>query len=733
MTLTVGNYSKSPRLQDRNGAAFSLGMSKGFDIDFTTSKTVDAQADTTTGTDVTAGWVLVTRNNKATTWPLTSLTNFSTYRIRMRYISTNGTSKWIVREGVPGAILQKPEKITVIRPQIGTLRVGQETDQGQHGVFRVPGSSGYEIKYCRGARDTNCQTKITTGQSAAGLTGLQGRSQYHIAVRARSSNGRSFDSPWSDWVGPIASRTNRLWMDTEDYTVIEGGSLSHPLTIVGARTPPVPAYVRYSNADPVLVTLPAGVNSLPVNIPEDNNENEPHRNFTLSLVEDLSYVYDAPNSRAINVTVGDNDPPIVAGVTVNVSVRTLQVSWNAPVGPATRYEVQYKKTTDTDWQTAASLTGRDSTTTDIVAEGGELYEVRVRAHDGQDGAGNGWGPWAIKEAGVRTDYVVGWGQTAITITEGDETAASLVIAKSVPTRMTATVTYGGDNLSDLKDGRVTTFSARRGQDLVVVLATPKTGDGNEGDETFTVTLNDGIGYAIDSNAELTVTIEDSDPPAAPAVTQTETDDAQYLEWTAPADGPIGRYQVQKLEIASVGASVTEADWAGTAPTNVAPPTATRHRLPIPDGKTYVFRVRAHDGQSVEAGGNGWGEWSRPTEAVFPRASRGSWEVRARDARPGKLRDGHPKYEYNFAPGQPQIAVVLRWDAPRIVTNRGDYAGSHAGTRVKEQPGSVTWSGVQYDTRSGLTYDVALAPSNNCPVGSARDFGETQRTRFRVAD
>ena len=618
-TLRVDGYIKSPRRIDRNGAAFSRGTSRGYDIHYTSD--LDVALTAGTHADEAQGWRVVRTRHRANAWIIGQhdslpVVNFTDYRVRMRYISTNGTSAWIERQAAPGTKLSKPDASNIlVHRRVRGLNVSGKTESGTAEPFSIPGAENYLIQICRGSQGTDCSEVQTSGDSGKLIQGLVGGAQYHIRVKARSPNGRKFDSDWSDWIGPITKPRHRLFMSGATYTVTEGDSRSHELAINegGAITADLTVFPRYDppgsggTQNPAPAVIRAGTRAFPIVIPPDNDANDPHRTFHIRELVDADtyeYVMSSGNGQ-VAVTVLDDDAPTVTGLAVTVNVRTLEVRWDASAGPVTEYAVEYKKAPDSDWQ---SVTRTDPTATseDLRVDGGGLYTVRVRANDGQTGDGNGWGAWVEQAAGSRTDYVVAWPQATLTINEGEAAARRLIVAKSVPARMTATVAYGGDNVSDLEEGRVTTFSAEQGEDLVVVLATPRTGDGNEPSETFTVTINNGAGYSVDDAGRvLTVTIEDNDPPVMGEITLGTEIQILRVGWTRPA-GPVTKYELRYRQ-------TSQSAW------NAAQETTARSKdLSVAGGQRYTVAVRAHDG-------NGWGVWVEKTSAE-PVAVDGSVQV-----------------------------------------------------------------------------------------------------------
>ena len=189
--------------------------------------------------------------------------------------------------------------------------------------------------------------------------------------------------------------------------------------------------------------------------------------------------------------------------------------------------------------------------------------------------------------------------------------------------MSGTLTYapGATNPasvdSDLGGGRSTTFTMNAGDQYVSSIDIPLEDDSlNEEHETFTVTINPGIGYVVGSPATITVTINDNDPPAAPGdLSLRARDGALRASWSRP-DGPVTGYQARIKETSATDQPATNTNdpssgWVTFSSDEDTIQTDSQGgRITVSgltNGTSYDVQVRATDGQTET--GNGWGPWS----------------------------------------------------------------------------------------------------------------------------
>ena len=316
-------------------------------------------------------------------------------------------------------------------------------------------------------------------------------------------------------------------------------------------------------------------------------------------------------------------PAAPTGLRVSPGIRALNLSWTAPSGALTGYDLHY--TSSTTVSNTAAASGSDASAAWVAASvpvatrtaqslsgltNGTRYRVRLRARN-TDGAG------AYAFGAGTPNLFLKWESATIVLREtSDPTAVeSLRLAGTEVSRsISGTVTYAvgatnGASLSDdLATGYATTFSAQANRIPTLTLATPVFDTVNEEHETFTVTIDPGTGYTVGTPATVTVTITDQDPPAAPSLSLTAGVGAGKLaaSWTKPA-GPVTGYQwrYREASAASRTATVTGDPSTGwvTSPTQSA---TTAEITGLTPGTAYEVQVRANDGQT--GGFNGWSNW-----------------------------------------------------------------------------------------------------------------------------
>ena len=315
-------------------------------------------------------------------------------------------------------------------------------------------------------------------------------------------------------------------------------------------------------------------------------------------------------------------PAAPTGLRVSPGDTALNLSWTAPSGVLTGYDLHYTSSTTVSNTAAASgsdasaawvavsRTGTTASQTISSLANNTDYRVRVRAR-------NTAGAGAYAFGAGTPNLFVQWESATIVLREtSDPTAVeSLRLAGTGVSRsISGTVTYAvgatnGASLSDdLATGYATTFSAQANRIPTLTLARPVVDEVNEEHETFTVTIDPGTGYTVGTPATVTVTITDQDPPAAPSLSLTAGVGAGKLaaSWTKPA-GPVTGYQwrYREASAASRTATVTGDPSTGwvTSPTQSA---TTAEITGLTPGTAYEVQVRANDGQTGRL--NGWSNW-----------------------------------------------------------------------------------------------------------------------------
>ena len=187
--------------------------------------------------------------------------------------------------------------------------------------------------------------------------------------------------------------------------------------------------------------------------------------------------------------------------------------------------------------------------------------------------------------------------------------------------MSGTLTYapGATNPTspaDLAPDNPTTFTMSAADQYILIDVGSADDSLNEEHETFTVTINPGIGYVVGNRPTISITITDNDPPAAPGdLSLRARDTGLRASWSKP-DGPVTGYQMRWKETSATDQAATtvgdpSTGWVETDQTstflNPVHQVAGGQITSLTNGTSYDVQVRATDGQTET--GNGYGPWS----------------------------------------------------------------------------------------------------------------------------
>ncbi len=217
----------------------------------------------------------------------------------------------------------------------------------------------------------------------------------------------------------------------------------------------------------------------------------------------------------------------------------------------------------------------------------------------------------------------------------------------------------------------------------------------EPDETVILTLADGAGYDLGGRTTFTLTIEDDDPPLAPAGFAAAAGDGQVvLSWTDPSDAAISGWQFRQRTPPGSG---SWGSWTAIASSTAA---TTSHTVTgLTNGTAYGFQVRAVDGTLEGAASSE--ATATPTAATLP-------------AKPAGL---------TAAAGDAQ--VVLSWTDPSNSSiSEYEYqqraGGGSWGGWTDFTSGAGTTTHTVAGLANGTDYDFRIRAVNSSGAGPASD-------------
>ena len=426
LSVTAGNARLELSWKAPAGTGFT-----GYDVHLTSaSKTGSSPVadDAVLGDNVATAWVEVIRSGTITSQAITSLTNSTAYRVRVRATGGGGASStWVFGTGTPSASV--PAAPTALSVTNGDRRLILSWTAPTGSV------TGYDVSYTTAPASgngavANGAVAVPAGGDAAtawvavsrtGTTAAQTipnlaiGTTYRVRVRAQYSTGAG---AWVTGTGTPAKPVLTLAVATRSWA--EGQNRSIISTIVPTLASASSVNLRVDPASTASSDDYTAATSNPLSadsssdgfIVETNNDsvNEEHETLIVNLEAITNAPYTLGTQKTVTVTIQDNDPPAAPGLSLTGGGDgNLTARWSKPTGPVDRYELRYKESSAADqtattpgdpstgWVTSTS-SGTSATITGLTDR--TSYHVQVRANDGQTQTGNGWGEWSATQTGT---------------------------------------------------------------------------------------------------------------------------------------------------------------------------------------------------------------------------------------------------------------------------------------------------------------------------------------------
>ena len=493
-------------------------------------------------------WTPMTSSGASTTsYTVTGLTNSTAYTFKVRAVNTQGNG-----DESPESDAVTPVTTVPAAPAKPTAKLISGSNTSVTLEWTAPDNGGSAItgyKYKKKQGKSSFETTWTTIPNSASLssytvTGLTPAAMYRFKVLAVNANGDGAESPESDPVLPGVPLLTASLVEDDTATL---SIASHTGTWYYKKTVP---------------STPAGVCT----------EVSSGTTASLSsLTPGTSYTYkaysDSTCGTELTSATTDADfltkPAQVTGLAVKSLNRGLSVSWTAVTGTITGYKVQWKSSSDSDWDAANRETTVASGTTSATVTSltnGTAYTVRLMAYNT---TGNG----AASTEGSGTP-----GPVSLTSSEVEDDTAKLTLSNHV------TSWYYKSNESNASCTKVSAGTSTASLSSL----TPGTS------YTFKAYSDSTCG------TELTSATTDADfltkPAQVSGVTVTPLNGSLKVTWTA-ATGTVTGYKVQWK---------SDGEYDST---NQATPTGTSHTIPsLTNGTQYSIRVAATNA-------TGDGDWS----------------------------------------------------------------------------------------------------------------------------
>ena len=417
------------------------GTPAGYDVHYTSASASgnNSVADdaAASGSNAATAWVEVSRSGTITSQAITSLTNGTAYRVRVRAKQSGASSTWVFGTGTPSASV--PAAPTALSVTGGDRRLILSWTAPTGSV------TGYDVSYttapasgngavANGAVAVPAGGDASTAWVAVSRTGTTAAqtipdlaigTTYRVRVRAKYSTGAG---AWVTGSGtpakPVVGFDQTYSLTVRESAATASVTLNIAPTLATASSVRVRLRAAAGTAGeagdhrftgmPRTVVLPADSDSVTINLADnvaDNNVNDSNDARNLDLEAVTSAPYTLGTIKFATVTVVDDDPPAApTGLTLTGGGDgSMTANWDKPAGPVTQYQLRYKESSATDqtattpgdpstgWVTS-SPSGTSATITGLTNR--TSYHVQVRANDGQTQTGNGWGAWSATQTGT---------------------------------------------------------------------------------------------------------------------------------------------------------------------------------------------------------------------------------------------------------------------------------------------------------------------------------------------
>ena len=425
-----------------------------------------------------------------------------------------------------------------------------------------PSITSYDLQYKKSTesnQDWQDGPQNQTGTSAT-ISSLDEDTNYDVQVRATNADG---DGPWSGTgTGKTARPGNRApdfgassatreFQENFAEETSGGVDVGAPVTATDDDNDSITYSLEGTDAASFDINSSTGQIST---LSGTNYDRESDSSYAVTVKADDGEGGTDTIAVTINVTDVEEKPLAPDAPTVSSvqgSTNSLSVEWTAPTNTGrpsiASYDLQYKKTTDSDqdWQDGPqNRTGTNATITGL--DGNISYDVQVRATNT-----DGDGPWSGSGSGTTNADPPQIGSAAIRSFDedvGDGTRSGVDVGSPVRASdhgASHTYTLGGTDSGSFTVGSSTgqirsrsgvnyDFEAQSSYSVSV-----ESDDGNGGTETIPVTIN------------LNDVTEKPKEPAAPTVQNIAGNSrAIYVTWTAPSNTgrpPIASYDLQYRE------------------------------------------------------------------------------------------------------------------------------------------------------------------------------------------